>query len=67
MKRLCGASLIAVGLVGPTLAVWWMFTSGYMEANAALAGPKAFAGVIVSGLICIIVGAALWIAPRASG
>jgi len=64
MRRLSGALLIAVGLAAPIAVVWWMFATPYMEENFAGVGPRAFAGVIVSGLICVFLGAALWIVPR---
>jgi hypothetical protein len=65
MRRRSGALLIAVGLAVPTLVVWQTFATRYMEENYAGFGPRAFAGIIVSGLICVVLGIALWIVPRA--
>jgi hypothetical protein len=63
MRRLSGALLIAVGFLGPALAVWWMFASGYMEESFHYRGPQALAGVILFGSLCVVVGIAIWIAP----
>ena len=65
MRRLFGALLIVVGVVGPTAAVWWLFASGYMEARP-LFGARAFAGPIMVGVMCVLFGVALWVPSRRS-
>jgi hypothetical protein len=63
MSRLSGALLVVVGLIIPTGGVWWLITSGHLGQGG---GPKAFAGVVVTGLLCILVGIAFLIARRKS-
>ena len=65
MRRLFGALLIVVGVLGPTAAIWWLFASGYMEERPYY-GPRAFAGPIMFGAMCILIGIALWVVPRKS-
>ena len=63
MRRLSGGLLIAVGIAGSASAVWSLIASGYMDEHP-LFGARAFAGLIVLGLVCVLFGVALWTAPH---
>jgi hypothetical protein len=66
MRRLGAALLITLGVVGPTFTVWWVLASGYMEEHPVF-GPRAFAGPIILGLMCVLFGVAFWGDPPKRG
>jgi hypothetical protein len=63
LRRLTGGLLIVVGIAGLPVALWSLFASGYMDEHP-LFGRRAFAGVIMLGVSCVLFGVAIWTAPQ---
>jgi hypothetical protein len=55
MRRLFGAVLMVVGVLVPTVGIWWLLATGYMDAHPFFRG-RAFGGMILWGLICAFIG-----------
>jgi len=55
MKQLFGGVLIAGGIAGSAFAAWQLLTGGFMDAHP-MSGARAFAGVIMFGLVCVSAG-----------
>ena len=59
-RRLLGAVLMAVGLIGGPVALACLF-AGHPADRTMF--PRVLAGLVLTGILCTLVGFALWATP----
>jgi len=62
VQRVIGAMLMVAGVLIPTFGIAWLLSSHFL-AERPVYGPKAFAGVLMAGLLFLFVGAAYLFVP----